>query len=208
MEEVAKGQDFICGLRRDGRQEQSSDWKKLHGKGITQVEGGGVDGRVPGSVMPSVERLGAVFSLVPTTLCRAAPRLEWRRGAWTQACWSRWRRRWPAVLGPLGGRVNRLGSDAPVLLDDGVRQGLAAAASREGHPSHPMESSAGHDVAIVAGSVPSGMIFIPSLDGLSHCPLEWSAPEHLEVCLRVLYRACLDLSQHSITSPELPYSGS
>ncbi|MEW6080345.1 MAG: M20 family metallo-hydrolase [Bacillota bacterium] len=98
------------------------------------------------------------------------------------------------VLEPLGGHVNLLSSDAPALLDDGVRQALAAAASKEGYASHPMRSGAGHDASIMARSVPSGMIFIPSRDGLSHCPQEWSAPWHLEAGLRVLYRACLDLS--------------
>jgi hydantoinase/carbamoylase family amidase len=42
----------------------------------------------------------------------------------------------------------------------------------------PMISYAGHDSALVSSAeVPTAMIFVPSRDGLSHCPDEWTSKE-------------------------------
>jgi len=42
-----------------------------------------------------------------------------------------------------------------------------------------LPSGAGHDAGILAPLVPAGMLFVPSRDGISHAPDEYTAPEHL-----------------------------
>jgi hydantoinase/carbamoylase family amidase len=52
-------------------------------------------------------------------------------------------------------------------------------------------SGAGHDSCAVNGVVPTAMIFIPSREGVSHNPAEYSLPEQVEDGFRVLMEAVL-----------------
>ncbi|MFL5826051.1 MAG: Zn-dependent hydrolase [Thermoleophilaceae bacterium] len=74
----------------------------------------------------------------------------------------------------------------PVRFDPEVLDVVREAARRTGSPSLEMVSPAGHDAGYVAGRVPTGMLFVPCRDGLSHHPAEWAEPEHLELATRVL----------------------
>lgn len=58
-----------------------------------------------------------------------------------------------------------------------------------------MPSGAGHDAVYVAPTGPVGMIFIPCLDGRSHCPEEWIEPAQLLDGTRVLYQTVLELDR-------------
>lgn len=49
-------------------------------------------------------------------------------------------------------------------------------------------SGAGHDAAILARHVPTGMLFVPSLGGVSHSPKENTSDEHLVLGARALLR--------------------
>jgi N-carbamoyl-L-amino-acid hydrolase len=42
-----------------------------------------------------------------------------------------------------------------------------------------LPSGAGHDAGHLAQIIPAGMIFVPSKDGRSHCPEEWTDFEHI-----------------------------
>lgn len=44
-----------------------------------------------------------------------------------------------------------------------------------------ISSGAGHDAQMMARICPSGMIFVPSIGGISHNPAENTTPEHLEI---------------------------
>ncbi|KAI5952247.1 hypothetical protein KGF54_003113 [Candida jiufengensis] len=52
-------------------------------------------------------------------------------------------------------------------------------------------SGAGHDSCYTSKQVPTSMIFIPSKDGLSHTPEEYSSPEDVENGFQVLLRTIL-----------------
>ncbi|KAI3404487.2 hypothetical protein KGF56_002679 [Candida oxycetoniae] len=52
-------------------------------------------------------------------------------------------------------------------------------------------SGAGHDSCFTSTRVPTSMIFIPSKDGLSHTPEEYSSPEEVENGFQVLLRTVL-----------------
>jgi len=58
-------------------------------------------------------------------------------------------------------------------------------------PFVEMPSGAGHDASHMAEVAPVGMIFIPSKDGRSHCPDEWSEFEHICLGTEVLSEVIL-----------------
>lgn len=74
----------------------------------------------------------------------------------------------------------------PIALDPGVAAVLEAAASDEGIQPRHMVSGAGHDAMVLARHVPAGMIFLPSRDGVSHSPREWTPSEDCDLGARVL----------------------
>ena len=77
----------------------------------------------------------------------------------------------------------------PILFDDGLIE-LADEAVREvAGESHRLPSGPLHDAAEVArAGVPTVMLFVQSLRGLSHTKLEDTRPEHLELAVRALDR--------------------
>ncbi len=54
---------------------------------------------------------------------------------------------------------------------------VAAAAERAGLSHQRVPSGAGHDAQSMAGITDAAMIFVPSVDGVSHSPGEYSTPE-------------------------------
>ena len=51
-----------------------------------------------------------------------------------------------------------------------------------------LSSGAGHDAAVLSRHVPTGMLFVPSVGGLSHSPRETTSDEHLVLGARALLR--------------------
>jgi N-carbamoyl-L-amino-acid hydrolase len=56
-----------------------------------------------------------------------------------------------------------------------------------------MQSGAGHDAQEMAHIAPVGMIFVPSKNGISHSPQEYSSPEDIANGANVLLRTILAL---------------
>jgi N-carbamoyl-L-amino-acid hydrolase len=75
-----------------------------------------------------------------------------------------------------------------VPLNRGIQDSIAAAADDLGWPHVTMSSWAGHDAKILAAVVPSGMIFVPSVGGISHSPLERTAWDDVSRGAQVLCR--------------------
>lgn len=69
-----------------------------------------------------------------------------------------------------------------------VMRTIGEAAQELGLASMVLPSGAGHDAAYMAAVGPMGMIFVPCLNGRSHCPEEWLEPGQLADGTRVLYR--------------------
>ena len=61
-------------------------------------------------------------------------------------------------------------------------------------PCRRLASGAGHDAQMMARVCPSGMIFVPSVDGLSHNVREYTKPEHLQAGAAVLMHCVLRLA--------------
>ena len=71
-------------------------------------------------------------------------------------------------------------------------QAVARAAQKLGYSNMPAVSGAGHDAVYMARLAPSGMIFIPCKDGISHNEIEDAKPEHIEAGCNVLLHAMLE----------------
>jgi N-carbamoyl-L-amino-acid hydrolase len=63
---------------------------------------------------------------------------------------------------------------------------VEASAMRRGYTTHRLPSGAGHDAQFMHVICPTAMIFVPSIDGVSHSPGEKSLPEDLERGANVL----------------------
>jgi N-carbamoyl-L-amino-acid hydrolase len=81
----------------------------------------------------------------------------------------------------------RIWNIEPILFDEGLIE-LADEAIREvSDTSHRLPSGPLHDAAEVArAGIPTVMLFVQSLRGLSHTKLEDTKPEHLELSVRAL----------------------
>ena len=79
--------------------------------------------------------------------------------------------------------------------DARLRQVIADVASDLGLTHMRMPSGAGHDAQIMAGLGAVGMIFIPSMQGISHSPQEFSQPEDIVNGVRVLLGTLLRIDE-------------
>ena len=75
--------------------------------------------------------------------------------------------------------------------DPRMREFIARAATGLGLSTRVMPSGAGHDAQAMAQLGPIGMIFIPSVGGISHAPAEFSRPDDIVNGANVLLRAVL-----------------
>jgi len=82
--------------------------------------------------------------------------------------------------------LDRLCSEPAVALDRLGINKIRAAVREKGFSYMELDSGAGHDSQILAAQIPSCMIFIPSKDGVSHNPLEYSSLEDIEAGAEVL----------------------
>ncbi len=67
--------------------------------------------------------------------------------------------------------------------------------SELGIPKCSINSGAGHDAMVFSDFTNVGMLFIPSKDGLSHCPEEWSDSRHIANAVQVLFEAAKKLTE-------------
>ena len=68
---------------------------------------------------------------------------------------------------------------------------VRAATEKLGYSTMDVVSGAGHDAIYAARVAPSGMIFVPCKDGISHNEIEDAQPAHLEAGCNVLLHAML-----------------
>ena len=82
----------------------------------------------------------------------------------------------------------------PVVFDRLVTDAVARAAAAEGLRHRPIPSGAFHDAQFVVPVAPSGMIFVPSRNGISHNPAEYSSTAQLAAGARVLVGTLVELA--------------
>lgn len=81
----------------------------------------------------------------------------------------------------------------PAPTDERMRAIIADAAKDAGYSYKLMPSGAGHDAQDMVSIAPTGMIFVPSQDGISHSPHEYTNPEAMAKGADVLLRTLLAL---------------
>jgi N-carbamoyl-L-amino-acid hydrolase len=89
-------------------------------------------------------------------------------------------------------QVNR---SQPALTDEHFRKAIADTAKQLGLTTKLMPSGAGHDGQEIAELGPIGMIFVPSRDGISHSPREFSKAEDIANGVNVLLHTLLKLDE-------------
>ena len=83
----------------------------------------------------------------------------------------------------------------PVEFDGRVVTQIEQLAKQRGLSTKRMPSGAGHDAQMMARVCPTGMIFVPSLDGVSHNPSEHTDPQDLVVGAQLLADTMLALTE-------------
>lgn len=91
--------------------------------------------------------------------------------------------------------VDWLSDQAPVPSSLGVQDVIANTADRLHLSRRSIPSGAGHDAAHLAHLGPMGMIFVPSVDGRSHCPEEMTATDDVVRGAHMLAGTLLELDQ-------------
>ena len=76
--------------------------------------------------------------------------------------------------------------DRPAPCDPQIVATVRAVCDELGTPYLDMASGAYHDAMVLGAQVPIGMIFVPSRDGLSHHPDEYTEPAQLDLGVKVL----------------------
>ena len=86
-------------------------------------------------------------------------------------------------------------SSVPAPTDERVRRLIAESARELGLTTKLMPSGAGHDAQEIAQIAPVGMIFVPSVGGISHSPKEFSRPRDIENGANVLLLTLLKIDE-------------
>lgn len=91
-----------------------------------------------------------------------------------------------------------INTNIPAPTDPVIRGLIDQSAKELGLTTKVMPSGAGHDAQDMARLGPVGMIFIPSVGGISHSPKEFSRPKDIENGANVLLRTLLKLDGSNV----------
>lgn len=83
----------------------------------------------------------------------------------------------------------------PAPTDERIRQQIISSAKELGLSTKLMPSGAGHDAQDMTRLGPVGMIFVPSVGGISHSPKEFSRPQDIANGANVLLHTLLRLDR-------------
>jgi N-carbamoyl-L-amino-acid hydrolase len=93
--------------------------------------------------------------------------------------------------GPCRVEVERLRTGAPAIMDASFQKAIdAASITFAGGRSIRMPSGAGHDAQVLATIMPAGMLFVPSIGGISHHWSENTADADIVTGAQVFVEAC------------------
>jgi len=96
-----------------------------------------------------------------------------------------------AAQGRCSVAVERIRTGAPAMMDTAFQEAIEAASlAFAGGKSLRMPSGAGHDAQILATIMPSGMLFVPSIGGISHHWNENTADADIVTGAEVFVEAC------------------
>ncbi len=90
--------------------------------------------------------------------------------------------------------IDRMAAAEPVLLSPVIIELMEKKARKKNAAALKMISGAGHDTALVADLAEAGMIFVPSRDGLSHCPQEFTRMEDIVLGCEILLDTVIEIA--------------
>lgn len=91
--------------------------------------------------------------------------------------------------------ITRKLSVAPVRLSPQIIDILTTEGNERGISTTLMQSGAGHDAMVMAGLTEVGLVFVPSKNGRSHCPEEWTDYSQLKQGVNILLGAVLNVAK-------------
>ena len=97
-----------------------------------------------------------------------------------------------AAAAALDWEIEEIWTLPPTPFDSACVDAVERGAQEAGYSYRRMVSGAGHDALYVSRVAPTGMIFVPCEDGISHNEIENAAPDDLEAGCNVLLAAMLE----------------
>ena len=82
--------------------------------------------------------------------------------------------------------IDRWMDEDPVPMDPELVAKIEQVAKDSGANYRMMHSGAGHDSQVIAPHIPTGMMFVPSVEGVSHNPAEYTKGEDLKAGIDML----------------------
>lgn len=82
--------------------------------------------------------------------------------------------------------VDTITRDQPAACSPLVVDAVRSASDATGEPYIDLVSGAYHDAMVIGAHIPMGMIFVPSVGGISHSPLELTSADDIDRGVRVL----------------------
>jgi N-carbamoyl-L-amino-acid hydrolase len=81
------------------------------------------------------------------------------------------------------------------ITDERIKDLIQDSADALGLSAMHMPSGAGHDAQSLAGIAPLGMIFVPSKDGISHAPAEFTSGQQITNGANVLLQSIVRMDR-------------
>lgn len=91
--------------------------------------------------------------------------------------------------------IRQVSYTKPVLLSEKIVKIIEDAAVNQGIKTLRMVSGAVHDSSVIAEFTDVGMIFVPSKNGRSHCPEEYTDIKDIEIAANILLESVIELSK-------------
>ncbi|WP_186429917.1 Zn-dependent hydrolase [Clostridium sp. BSD9I1] len=85
----------------------------------------------------------------------------------------------------------------PVKLSENIISIMKNKADNIGFTTEDMLSGAGHDAMIMAGVTEVGLLFVPSKNGRSHCPEEWTDYDKLQKGVEIMCQTLEELCRNN-----------
>jgi N-carbamoyl-L-amino-acid hydrolase len=95
-------------------------------------------------------------------------------------------------------RFQEIVADRPALTDPRLRKIIADSANQLGLTTKLVPSGATQDAQSIGRLAPIGMIFVPSVGGISHAPEEFTLPQDVINGVNVLLRSVLQLDSQKL----------
>jgi N-carbamoyl-L-amino-acid hydrolase len=155
---------------------------------------------VPGSQVGTVGRIRAEPGAPNVIPGKVVMSLELRdlSGDKIQSLYEKIKKEAQTIAERSGTKISFSAIDAmaiPAPTDERIRKSIDESAKELGLSTLFMPSGAGHDAQDMAKIAPTGMIFIPSIGGISHSPKEYSRPEDIANGVNVLLHTILKIDR-------------